>query len=176
MKEQHRHQRIRFNALLPPVRIGPFGFSGSGERERLSLGGLLLRSELPLKMGETIGCALVVFDSPLINISAVVVSRIGHLHGARFQAGPISECLIEAAIDQVLVVGKASILSINDLRGRKVMRIAGGLNGALRNDCMHSLTRMGANEFDSIGIELCRIAFEPHRVRISAHRRACGPR
>ena len=36
--------------------------------------------------------------------------------------------LILGAIDNALASGKASVLSINDLQGRKVMRIAGGLN------------------------------------------------
>ena len=173
MKEQRRHQRIRFSTL-PFVRIGQFGFAGTGELENLSLGGLMLRTELPLKVGEAFGCEFVVFDSPLIDMSAVVVSRIGNLYGARFQAGPISECLIQDAIDHALASGKASILSINDLQGRKVMRIAGGLNGGLQNDFMHGLTRMGVDELDlsavteidSAGLDLCQVAVEQHRVGI----------
>jgi hypothetical protein len=173
MKEQRRHQRIRFNTP-PPVRVGQFGLAGSGELESISLGGLMLRSELPLRIGQAIGCEFVLFDSPLIDLSALVVSRVGKLFGARFQAGPISECLLEGAIDHGLAAGKASILSINDLQGRKVMRIAGGLNAGLRNDFMHGLTRMGVGQLDlsavtqidNEGLELCRIAVEQHRVVI----------
>jgi hypothetical protein len=173
MREQRRHQRIRFSTL-PLVRIGQFGIAGSGELENLSLGGLMLRTELPLKVGEAFGCEFAVFDSPLIDMSAIVVSRIGNLYGARFQAGPISEHLIQDAINHALACGQASILSINDLQGRKVMRIAGGLNGGLKNDFMHGLTRMGVDELDlsavtdidSAGLDLCRIAVEQHGVGI----------
>ena len=173
MKEQRRHQRIRFNSL-PLMRIGQSGFAGKGHLENLSLVGMMLRTELPLKVGKAFGCEFVVFESPLIDLSAVVVSRIGNLYGARFQAGPISEWLIQEAIDNALTLGKASVLSINELQGRKVMRIAGGLNAGLRNDFMHSLTKMGVDEMDlsgvteidSAGIELCRIAVDQHRVGI----------
>jgi len=173
MTEQRKHQRIRFN-VLPPVRIGQFGLSGTGALENMSLGGLLLQTEMPLKVGEVFGCEFTVFDSPLIDMSAVVVSKIGDRYGVRFQAGPISEVLIQDAIDRALASGKASVLSINELQGRKVMRIAGGLNASLRSDFMHSLTRMGVDEMDlsgvteidNAGLDLCRIAIEQHRVGI----------
>ena len=173
MKEHRRHQRFRFNGLLP-IRIGQFGFAGAGELENLSLAGLMLRTRLPLKVGDAFGFEFVVFDSPLIDMSGVVVSRIGELYGARFLAGPISEWLIQEAVDNALASGRASVLSINDLQGRKVMRIAGGLNGGLRSDFMHSLTRMGIDEMDlsgvteidSAGLELCRIAVDQHQVGI----------
>jgi hypothetical protein len=174
MREQRRHQRIRFNTQ-PIVRIGQSGVSGTGALENLSLGGLMVRTQLSLKVGEVIGCEFVVFDSPLIDMSAVVVNKIGDLYGARFQAGPISELLIQEAIDKALASGKASVLSINDLQGRKVMRVVGGLNGGLRNDFMHGLTKMGVDEMDlsgvteidSAGLDLCRIAIEQHRVWIA---------
>ena len=173
MNEQRRHQRIRFNSQ-PLMRIGQFGFAGKGQLENLSLVGMMLRTELPLKVGKAFGSEFVVFESPLIDLTAVVVSRIGDWYGARFQAGPISEWLIQEAIDNALSLGKASVLSINDLQGRKVMRIAGGLNAGLRNDFMHSLTKMGVDEMDlsgvteidSAGLELCRIAVDQHRVGI----------
>ena len=76
MREQRRHQRVRFN-IQPLMRIGQFGVGGSGELENISLGGLMLRTGLPLKVGEVFGCEFVVFDSPLIDMSAVVVSKIG---------------------------------------------------------------------------------------------------
>jgi hypothetical protein len=179
MREQRRHQRVRF-AKLPSVRLGQSGLAGSGELENLSLGGLMLRTALPLKVGEAFGCEFVVFDSPLIDMSALVVSRVGDLYGVRFQAGPISACLIEEAIGQALAAGRGSILSINDLHGRKVMRIAGGLNGALHNDFMHGLTRMGVDEMDlaavtaidSAGLELCRVAVDRHQVGI-VHASSC---
>lgn len=173
MKEQRRHQRIRFNTM-PLVRIGQFGLGGAGTLENLSIGGLMLRTELPLKVGEAFGCEFTVFDSPLIDMAGMVASKIGDLFGARFQAGPVSEWLIQDAIDNAIDQGKASILSINDLQGRKVMRIVGGLNAGLRNDFMHSLTKVGVDEMDlsgvteidSAGLELCRSAIGQFKVGI----------
>lgn len=173
MKEQRRHQRIRFNTM-PLVRIGQFGLGGAGTLENLSIGGLMLRTELPLKVGEAFGCEFTVFDSPLIDMAGMVASKIGDLFGARFQAGPVSEWLIQDAIDNAIDQGKASILSINDLQGRKVMRITGGLNAGLRNDFMHSLTKVGVDEMDlsgvteidSAGLELCRSAVGQFKVGI----------
>ena len=173
MREQRRHQRVRFN-IQPVVRIGQYGLAGTGELENISLGGLMLRTELPLKVGEVFGCEFVVFDSPLIDMSAVVVSKIGDLYGARFQAGPISAWLIQAAIDSALASGKASTLSINELQGRKVMRVAGGLNAGLRNDFIHNLTKVGIDELDlsqvteidSAGLDLYRLAVKQHRVGV----------
>ena len=107
-------------------------------------------------------------------MSAVVVNKIGDCYGARFQAGPISELLIQDAIDSALASGKASVLSINELQGRKVMRVGGGLNDGLRNDFMHGLAKVGVDDLDlsgvtridSAGLELCRIAVEQHGVGI----------
>ena len=173
MKEQRKNQRSRFNGL-PQLPFGQYGVVGTGELENISLGGLMSRTELLLKVGQALGCEFVIFDSPLIDMTAVVASKIGDRYGVRFQAGPISEALIQNAIDTALTTGQASVLSINDLQGRKVMRIAGGLNGGLRNDFMHSLTKMGVDEMDlsgvteidSAGLDLCRIAVEQHRVGI----------
>ena len=173
MKEQRRHQRIRFN-VQPLVRLGQFGFTGMGRLENLSLGGLMLRTDLPLKVGEVFGCEFAVFGSALVDMSAVVVSRVGDLFCARFEAGPISELLIEDVIAQALSSGKASILSLNEFQGRRVMRVAGGLNGCLHNDFMHGLTKVGVDEIDlsgvtdidNAGVELCRIAAEVHQVGI----------
>ena len=173
MKEQRRHQRVRFN-IQPVVRIGQYGLAGTGKLENISLGGLMLRTDLPLKLGEVFGCEFVVFDSPLIDMSALVVSKLGDLYGARFQAGPISEWLIQTAINSALASGKASTLSINELQGRKVMRAAGGLNAGLRNDFIHNLTKVGVDEIDlsqvteidSAGLDLFRLAVKQHRVGV----------
>ncbi len=43
MREQRRHQRIRFN-ILPRAGIGQFGFAGPGELANLSLSGLIMHS------------------------------------------------------------------------------------------------------------------------------------
>lgn len=176
MREQRRNQRIRFNHP-PTVRIGQLGQSGKGTLENLSLGGLMLRTALPLRTGEPFGCEFSVFGSPRIDMPAVVVGKVGgDLYSARFQAGPISEVLLQEAIDGALTSGKASVLSIHDLHGRKVMRIAGGLNGGLRSDFMYGLTRVGVNELDlsavtgidSGGLALCLIATEQYEVSIGA--------
>lgn len=175
MREQRRHQRIRFNQP-PPIRVGQNGQAGKGTLENLSLGGLMLRTDVALKVGDTFGCEFSVFGSPLIDMPVVAVSKIGDLYGARFQAGPISEVLIQEAIDSALAAGHASILSIHDLQGRKVMRISGGMNNGLRSDFMHSLTRVGVHELDlsgvtdidSSGLALCLIAAEQYSVSIGA--------
>ena len=148
--------------------------AGSGVLENLSLGGLMLRTDLSLKVGDACGCEFVVGGSPLIDMSATVVSKIGDLYGARFQAGPVSEWLIQEAMNDALSSGKASVLSINDRQGRKVMRISGGLNHGLRNDFTYHLTRMGIDdldlsevtEVDEVGLELCRIAVDEYKARI----------
>lgn len=173
MSEQRRHQRIRFK-LAPRIRIGKFGQLGQGELENLSLSGLMLRTDLSLSVGESFGCEFSVFGSPLIDMPALVVSKFDNLYGARFQAGPISALLIQDAIENAVASGKASILSIHDLDGRKVMRISGGLNSCLRSDFMHSLKRVGVAELDlsgvtdidSVGLALCLIAAEQYQVAL----------
>lgn len=173
MSEQRRHQRIRFN-LPPRIRVGQNGQSGKGELQNLSLGGLMLTSDVPLKTGEVFGCEFSVFGSPLIDMPAVVVSKIGEIYSARFHAGPISEILIQGAIDSALASGKASLLSIHDRQGRKVMRIAGGLNNGLGVDFMYALTKGGVAELDlaevtdidSSGLALCLLAVEKYEVKL----------
>jgi hypothetical protein len=165
MSEQRRHQRIRFN-LPPTIFVGQNGQSGRGELQNLSLGGLMLSSDIPLKTGE-------VFGSQLIDMPATVVSKVGELYSARFHAGPISEILIQEAIDGALASGKASLLSIHDLNGRKVMRIVGGLNSGLTVDFMYSLTKGVAEldlsevtQIDSKGMDLCLLAVEKYDVKL----------
>jgi hypothetical protein len=173
MREQRRHQRIRFNSL-PLIRLGQFGCAGTGSLENLSLSGLMLRSALPLRVNEPVGCEFSVFGSPLIDIPAVIVSRLGDLFGARFQVGPLSQCLIQFAIDNALASGRASTLSINDVQGRKIMRITGGLNAGLRNDFMHGVAKVGVSEIDlsevtdidNEGLDLCRLARTEHQIPI----------
>lgn len=173
MSEQRRHQRIRFNQL-PRIRVGQNGLSGDGALQNLSLGGLMLTAEVPLKIGEIFGCEFSVFGSPLIDMPAVVVSKVGDVYSARFHAGPISEVLIQEAINSALASGQASLLSIHDLQGRKVMRITGGLNNGLSTDFMYGLTKGGVAELDlsevacidSSGLALCRIAVEKYDVKL----------
>jgi len=175
MIEQRRHQRIRFGAP-PPVRIGYGGVVGDGFVENLSMSGLMLRSSMQLDIGHSVGCEFSLFGAPLMDVPVTVVSRVGDLYGVRFQLGLINQVLIEDAIRNALAEGKASILSVHDLAGRKVMRIAGGLNGALRNDFMHALTRVGVDEIDvgavtqvdQAGLALCLVATERHGAIIGA--------
>ena len=173
MKERRRHQRIRFG-VSPQVRLGQFGVSGSGQIESLSLGGMMLQCALPLRVGAPIGCEFELFASPLIDLSALVVGRIGQRYSVRFVAGPVSACLIEEAVERGLAAGQASVLSINEVHGRRVMRVAGGLTARLRDDFMHGLTRMrvdrldlsGVTQIDADGMDLCRIAIEQYQAGI----------
>ncbi len=171
MFEQRRHQRIRF-AEPPRVNIGYNRSLGDGSIENISLSGLMVRTDMPLEVGRTIGCEFRIFDSPLIDVPAGVVSRVGDLYGTRFQPGPIAQILIDDAINAALANGKASILSMHETGGKKVMRIAGGLGGCLRNDFMHALTRVGVDEIDTsavtqvdqAGLALCMVAVTRHGV------------
>lgn len=149
---------------------------GDGFIENLSMSGLMLRCGMQLAIGRSIGCEFSLFGSPMIDMPVTVVSRVGDLFGARFQPGLIGQVLIEDGIKSALASGKGSILSVNELAGRKVMRIAGGLNGALRNDFMHALTRVGVDEVDvgavtavdQAGLALCLVATGRHGAIIGA--------
>ena len=173
MQDQRRHQRIRFG-VPPSVKIGFGGMTGIGLIENLSLSGLMFRSTMPLEIGRLAGCEFSIFNSLLIDVPITIVSRVGDLYGGRFQTGPINQIVIEDAIDAALAKGAASILSVHELNGRKVMRISGGLNGTLRNDFMHALTRVGVNEIDMSGVTaldqpglaLCLVATSRHGVEI----------
>lgn len=175
MLDQRRHQRIRFGAP-PRVTIGYGGAIGEGVIENLSLSGLMVRTALALDIGHTMGCEFSIFGSPMIDVPASVVSRVGDMFGGRFQTGPINQILIEDAINAALASGKASILSVHELAGRKVMRIVGGLNGSLRNDFMHAMTRVGVDEIDlaevtavdQAGLALCLVGINRHDARIGA--------
>lgn len=175
MLDQRRHQRIRFS-VPPLVKIGHGGAIGEGWIENLSVSGLMARSNLALEVGHTAGCEFSLFGSPIIDVPAMVVSRVGDLFGARFQTGPINQVLIDDAINAALASGQASILAVRELAGRRVMRISGGLNGALRNDFMHALTRVGVDEIDleavtavdQSGLALCLVATGRHGVVIGA--------
>ncbi len=175
MLDQRRHQRIRFGTPQT-ISIGFGGQVGAGVIENLSLSGLMLRTPMPLEISHNIGCEFSVFDSPVIDVPAVVVSRVCDLYGVRFQQGPISQIVIEDAINAALASGKASILSVHELGGRKTMRITGGLSAVLRSDFMHALTRMGVDEIDlegvtaveQAGLALCLVATKRHGATIGA--------
>lgn len=149
---------------------------GDGVIENLSLSGLMLRTELELEIGHVAGCEFSIFGSPLIDVPATIVSRVGNLFGARFQTGPINQVMLDDAITGALAGGQASILTVHELSGRKLMRIAGGLNGSLRNDFMHALTRVGVEELDvqgvthldPVGLALCQVAVRRHGVNVVA--------
>lgn len=183
MLDQRRHQRIRFGAP-PSVKIGYGGAIGEGVIENLSLTGLMMRAPMVLEVGHSAGCEFSLFGSPLIDVPVSVVSRIGDVFGARFQSGPINQILIEDAINAALAAGQASILSLHELGGRKIMRINGGLNGSLRNDFMHALTRVGIEELDveavtaidQAGLALCLVAVNRHGVKLGSQSDsfACG--
>lgn len=173
--EQRRHQRIRF-ASPPSLQIGFGGRLVEGWLENLSLSGLMMRVDLPLEVGRMAGCEFSLFGSPLIDVPVTIASRIGDLFGARFQCGPINQVIIDDAMTSALVRGKASTLTVHELAGRKVMRIAGGLNASLRNDFMHALSRVGVDEIDvsgvtvvdPLGMVLCQEAVRRHGVALGA--------
>ncbi|WP_150428587.1 PilZ domain-containing protein [Dechloromonas sp. CZR5] len=175
MLDQRRHQRIRFGTPQT-ISIGFGGQAGKGVIENLSLSGLMLRTPMPLEIAHNIGCEFSVFDSPVIDVPAVVVSRVCDLYGVRFQQGPISQIVIEDAINAALASGKASILSVHELGRCKTMRITGGLSAVLRSDFMHALTRMGVDEIDlegvtaveQAGLALCLVATKRHGVTLGA--------
>lgn len=175
MLDQRRHQRIRF-CTPPTAKIGYGGSIGEGVIENLSLSGVMVRTNMALEIGHTAGCEFSLFDSPVIDVPAAIVSRVGNLFGARFQTGPINQISIEDAINAALTRGQASIFSLHELAGKKVMRITGGLNGTLRNDFMHALTRVGVNEIDletvtavdQAGLALCLVAVRRYGVEIGA--------
>lgn len=175
MIDQRRHQRIRF-AHPPAIHIGFNGAIDTGTVENISLSGLMVRTRLPLEIGRHFGCEFSLFDSPVIDVAAIVVSRVGDVFGARFESGPIGQIVLDDAIDIALEGGHASILSNHEIGGRRVMRIAGGLNASLRNDFMHSLTRVGVDEIDlsgvtavdQAGIALCLTAVSRHGATVGA--------
>lgn len=175
MLDQRRHQRIRFGTP-PGIKIGFDGAIGEGLIENLSLSGLMVRTDLPLEISRRVGCEFSVFQSPVIDVPAVVVSRVGDLYGLRFQPGPISQVLIEDSINGALAAGQAAILSMHEVGGRRIMRIVGGLSGALRSDFMHALTRVGVDEIDlsgvtavdQAGVALCVVASGRHGATIGA--------
>lgn len=165
MQDKRRHQRIRFSSS-PPIAIGCDGATGKGTIENLSLSGLMLRTDMVLEVRRRIGCEFSLFESVRIDLSAIVVNRLGDLYGLRFDPGPISRILIDHAIAASLAEGLASSLSMHEMGGAKVMRIIGGLNGTLQNDVMYSLTRVGVDEIDvsevtavdRAGLDLCLLA------------------
>lgn len=175
MKDQRRHQRIRFGKP-PAIKIGFSGTLGKGVVENLSLSGLMLRTAVPLEVGKNFGCEFSVFGSSKIDVAAVAISRVGDLYGARFRAGPINELLIKDAIANAIASGQASTVSVHAEGDRKVMRISGGLSGSLANDFFYSLTKMGIDELDlsavtfvdDAGLELCSKAVARYGARIGA--------
>jgi hypothetical protein len=172
-QERRRHQRIQFDDPQP-IRIGHRGQRAVGALENLSLGGFMCRSILPLAVGDTITCEFRVFGSPLIELLATVTSRVGEgLFGVRFQAGPLSQSLIEGSINSAIDQGKATILTIHNRPGGKVLRVAGGLTAASRNEFMHGVERVGVTEIDlsevtmidQEGVSMCSLAVSRFGVR-----------
>jgi len=172
--EQRRYPRIRFDTLLP-IRVGHQGELVSGGLENLSLGGLMFRADIELMVGETVGVEFRVFDSPVIDMPVSIASRVGSgLYGARFNAGPISNLLIESAIEGAIRKGKATIITIHDREDGKLMRIVGGLTVTAKNEFMHGLSRAGIAELDlsevtridAEGVALCSLAVSRYGVRI----------
>ena len=179
MAEQRRHQRMRFT-VPPCVRIGQEGLSGEGLLENLSLGGLMLRADLPLRVNAPCGVEFSVIDGVRLDLSLLVVSRVGDRYGARFSPGPLSECLIQHAMAQSVARGEASSLSVKTSQGRKVLRVLGFLGVGLRSDFLYAIHTGGVAEIDlsavtaidADGLALCRQALE-HKRLVIVRQSAC---
>ena len=173
MQDRRRHQRVRFGKA-PAIFVGFNGASEHGQIENLSLSGLMLRTDLDLEIGRQAGCEFSLFASPLIDVVVTVVSRVGNLYGVRFQAGLINQIAIDDAIVSALARGEASVLGVHEIDARKVLRVTGGLNGGLRNDFMHALSRVGVDVLDlsavtavdQEGLALCLEATGRYQARM----------
>lgn len=151
VKDQRRYPRVRFGRDCR-VQIGYRSAFGEGMIENLSPGGLMLRTDMAFEIGRRFGCEFSLDAATLIDLPCTVVSRVGDLFGARFQSGPLSRILVGDAILGALESGVASVLSVHELGGRRILRIAGGLNGRLQGDFMHALAHGGVNEIDVAGV------------------------
>jgi hypothetical protein len=147
MQERRRHQRVRFGRPVS-ILIGSSGVAGEGSIENISSSGLMVKTLLSLEVGRLAGCEFSFAGSPLIDVPATVVSRVGDFYGLRFVAGPINQVMIDDALVDALARGEASTLGVHEIDGRKVLRITGGLHGGLENDFMHALTRVGVDVLD----------------------------
>ena len=73
-----------------------------------------------------------------------------------------------------MAAGYASKLSVNEVRGRMVMRVAGGFNEGLRHDFLHNLACVKIDELDlsevtgmdAAGIEMVKFAIDKHRIDV----------
>lgn len=175
MKDQRRYPRVRFGRPCR-VRIGYRAAFGEGVIENLSPGGLMLRTDMVFEIGRPFGCEFSLDGSTLIDLPCTVVSRIGDQFSVRFQSGPLSRILVGDAILGALASGAASVLSVHELGGQRILRIVGGLNASLRNDFMHALAHGAVNEIDAAGvtavdaagIELCVQASGRYGVALGA--------
>lgn len=172
MNEQRRYPRIRFSRPLPAY-VGLRGQTVRAEIHNLSQSGALLRTDLPLQSGDRFGLEFALQGLGL-DLVPTVVSRIGELIGVRFEPGPASAIQLDEAMNDSIRNGIASVLSMHNRGGRKVMRIAGALNLSLRNDFFHVLEKMGVAEIDlsevtsvdADGLALCMVAAEKNGVII----------
>lgn len=171
-QEQRRHQRIRFGQP-PAIRLGYAGEIAEGWLENLSLSGLMARCATEFAVGHRIGCEFSVFGALPIDVSATLISRVGDLYGMRFDPGPLNRILIDEALEAAMASGQASVLSMREQAGRRVMRILGGLNASLSNDIRYSLAKVGVDEIDAAGVTavdeaglaLCQQAVREYGVR-----------
>lgn len=173
MHEQRRHVRIRFAKPLPAY-VGYQGQNQRAELHNVSLGGGMLRTDLPLVQGGRFGLEFALQGMGIDTVPTVISRGLEGLVGVRFDLGPATEIQLEGAIQDSLRNGIASVLSMHNLGGRKVMRIAGALNQSLRNDFFHALDKVGVAEIDlsevsvvdTDGLALCAVAAERQGVVI----------
>lgn len=126
--------------------------------ENLSVSGLMLRTSLPLEIGQDIGIACAFPWSAAIDLPVTIVSRVGDLYGARFRAGPLTETILADTVGEALQRGDASTASVHELGGCRVLRIVGGLNESLRGDLLHFIERVGVDEIDAAEVTAVDVA------------------
>jgi len=173
MQDKRRHVRIRFGKPLPAY-VGLKGQNRRAELLNVSLGGAMVSTDLPLVVGDRFGMEFSLQGMGIDTAPTVISRGLNNLYGVRFDLGPATEIQLEGAIQDSLRNGIASVLSMHNLSGRKVMRIAGALNLSLRNDFFHALDKMGVDEIDlsevstvdADGLALCVVASERGGVLI----------
>lgn len=148
MLERRRHQRVRCAQSLA-LRIGHAGAQGVGVLENLSASGLMMRSALPLRVGQDFGLSFAFNWSPLVETGATAVSRVGDLVGVRFNAGPLTVGHLSECIAEALRRGEASTAAVHESNGRKVLKVAGGLSESLLGDLRHFVERVGVDDLDA---------------------------
>ena len=147
MQERRRHQRVRCTHL-PPFSIWAACGLGQGSLENLSISGVMLRTDLALRVGQPVGLAVGGLRGHAFETVASVVSRVGDLIGLRFRNAPLAMPHIEAIISDLLQRGEASAATLHDLGGQKTLRVCGGFTPAIDAELRHFVERVANGQLD----------------------------